>query len=138
MPRDLSHTPIQGASSSQTHMLGWGAVPAVPVNVSVTQLRAHSAMVTWSVPLGDTVIGYAISQQYDIIKDNDSNSGRDKTKRPSVRAPSVSYYHPSASSSPVYHNGSVHASKQVHLARPPDATCAHRPDDDDDDDDDDG
>ncbi|XP_030209339.1 fibronectin type III domain-containing protein 4 isoform X3 [Gadus morhua] len=38
-------------------------VPAAPVNVSVTQLRAHSAMVTWSVPQGDTVIGYAISQQ---------------------------------------------------------------------------
>uniref|UniRef100_A0A3P8UD81 Fibronectin type III domain containing 4b n=1 Tax=Cynoglossus semilaevis TaxID=244447 RepID=A0A3P8UD81_CYNSE len=29
----------------------------------LTQLRAHSAMVTWNVPLGDTVIGYAISQQ---------------------------------------------------------------------------
>lgn len=39
------------------------AVPAAPVNVSVTQLRAHSAMVTWNVPQGDTVIGYAISQQ---------------------------------------------------------------------------
>ncbi|MEQ2184026.1 hypothetical protein GOODEAATRI_003808, partial [Goodea atripinnis] len=26
-------------------------------------LRAHSAMVTWNVPQGDTVIGYAISQQ---------------------------------------------------------------------------
>lgn len=38
-------------------------VPAAPVNVSVTQLRAHSAMVTWNVPQGDTVIGYAISQQ---------------------------------------------------------------------------
>ncbi|CAL8290151.1 unnamed protein product [Lota lota] len=38
-------------------------VPAAPVNVSVTQLRAHSAMVTWSIPQGDTVIGYAISQQ---------------------------------------------------------------------------
>ncbi|CAG5933821.1 unnamed protein product [Menidia menidia] len=40
-----------------------GTVPAAPVNVSVTQLRAHSAMVTWNVPQGDTVIGYAISQQ---------------------------------------------------------------------------
>lgn len=39
------------------------AVPAAPVNVSVTQLRAHSAMVTWSVPQGDAVIGYAVSQQ---------------------------------------------------------------------------
>ena len=41
----------------------FSAVPAAPVNVSVTQLRAHSAMVTWNVPQGDTVIGYAISQQ---------------------------------------------------------------------------
>ncbi|XP_008422458.1 fibronectin type III domain-containing protein 4-like [Poecilia reticulata] len=40
-----------------------GTVPAAPVNVSVTQLRAHSAMVTWNVPQGDTVIGYSISQQ---------------------------------------------------------------------------
>ncbi|KAK1876363.1 Fibronectin type III domain containing protein 4 [Dissostichus eleginoides] len=38
-------------------------VPAAPVNVSVTQLRAHSAMVTWNIPQGDTVIGYSISQQ---------------------------------------------------------------------------
>uniref|UniRef100_A0A7N8Y0Z7 Fibronectin type III domain-containing protein 4-like n=1 Tax=Mastacembelus armatus TaxID=205130 RepID=A0A7N8Y0Z7_9TELE len=34
-----------------------------PVNISVTQLRAHSAMVTWNIPQGDTVIGYSISQQ---------------------------------------------------------------------------
>ncbi|XP_061572173.1 fibronectin type III domain-containing protein 4-like isoform X2 [Cololabis saira] len=40
-----------------------GTVPAAPVNVSVTQLRAHSAMVTWNVPQGDAVIGYSISQQ---------------------------------------------------------------------------
>uniref|UniRef100_A0A667XBU5 Fibronectin type III domain containing 4b n=1 Tax=Myripristis murdjan TaxID=586833 RepID=A0A667XBU5_9TELE len=39
------------------------SVPAAPVNVSVTQLRAHSATVTWNIPQGDTVIGYAISQQ---------------------------------------------------------------------------
>uniref|UniRef100_A0A3Q2TG82 Fibronectin type III domain containing 4b n=1 Tax=Fundulus heteroclitus TaxID=8078 RepID=A0A3Q2TG82_FUNHE len=38
-------------------------VPAAPENVSVTQLTARSAMVTWNVPQGDTVIGYAISQQ---------------------------------------------------------------------------
>lgn len=38
-------------------------VPAAPVNVSVTQLRADSALVTWSIPQGDTVIGYALSQQ---------------------------------------------------------------------------
>ncbi|XP_077422306.1 fibronectin type III domain-containing protein 4-like isoform X2 [Vanacampus margaritifer] len=37
--------------------------PAAPVNVSVTQLRANSAKVTWNVPQGDTVIGYAVSQQ---------------------------------------------------------------------------
>uniref|UniRef100_A0A3Q3NBP2 Fibronectin type III domain-containing protein 4-like n=1 Tax=Mastacembelus armatus TaxID=205130 RepID=A0A3Q3NBP2_9TELE len=36
---------------------------AAPVNISVTQLRAHSAMVTWNIPQGDTVIGYSISQQ---------------------------------------------------------------------------
>ncbi|XP_034033925.1 fibronectin type III domain-containing protein 4-like isoform X2 [Thalassophryne amazonica] len=40
-----------------------GTVPAAPVNVSVTQLRAHSAMVTWNIPQGDIVIGYSISQQ---------------------------------------------------------------------------
>ncbi|XP_020797483.1 fibronectin type III domain-containing protein 5-like [Boleophthalmus pectinirostris] len=38
-------------------------VPAAPVNVSVSQLRADSALVTWSIPQGDTVIGYALSQQ---------------------------------------------------------------------------
>lgn len=37
--------------------------PAAPVNVSVIHLRAHSATVSWSVPEGETVIGYAISQQ---------------------------------------------------------------------------
>ncbi|KAM3857088.1 fibronectin type III domain-containing protein 4-like [Diretmus argenteus] len=51
----ISRTPL--CSSKKT------AVPAAPVNVSVTQLRAHSAMVTWNIPQGDTVIGYAISQQ---------------------------------------------------------------------------
>ncbi|KAM9831136.1 fibronectin type III domain-containing protein 4-like isoform 1-T2 [Syngnathus typhle] len=40
-----------------------GTAPAAPVNVSVTQLRATSARVTWNVPLGETVIGYAISLQ---------------------------------------------------------------------------
>ncbi|XP_062303482.1 fibronectin type III domain-containing protein 4 [Osmerus eperlanus] len=38
-------------------------VPAAPVNVSVSQLRANSATITWSVPQGDDVIGYAICQQ---------------------------------------------------------------------------
>ncbi|XP_067357957.1 fibronectin type III domain-containing protein 4-like isoform X2 [Channa argus] len=47
----------------QTPGMVEATVPAAPVNVSVTQLRAHSAMVTWNVPQGDTVIGYAISQQ---------------------------------------------------------------------------
>uniref|UniRef100_UPI0037E9BC2F fibronectin type III domain-containing protein 5b-like n=1 Tax=Semicossyphus pulcher TaxID=241346 RepID=UPI0037E9BC2F len=47
----------------QTPGLVGATVPAAPVNVSVTQLRAHSAMVTWNVPQGDTVIGYSISQQ---------------------------------------------------------------------------
>uniref|UniRef100_H3CZ44 Fibronectin type III domain containing 4b n=1 Tax=Tetraodon nigroviridis TaxID=99883 RepID=H3CZ44_TETNG len=45
---------------------GWtvgATVPGVPDNVSVTQLRANSALVTWNVPQGDTVIGYSISQQ---------------------------------------------------------------------------
>ncbi|XP_076834591.1 fibronectin type III domain-containing protein 4 isoform X2 [Brachyhypopomus gauderio] len=37
--------------------------PAAPVNVSVTHLRAHSAMVSWNVPEGEAVIGYAVSQQ---------------------------------------------------------------------------
>ncbi|XP_043918724.1 fibronectin type III domain-containing protein 4 isoform X1 [Protopterus annectens] len=37
--------------------------PPAPVNVTVTQLKANSATVTWDVPEGDTVIGYAISQQ---------------------------------------------------------------------------
>ncbi|KAK7893534.1 hypothetical protein WMY93_022686 [Mugilogobius chulae] len=32
-------------------------VPAAPVNVSVSQLRADSALVTWSIPQGDMVIG---------------------------------------------------------------------------------
>ncbi|XP_075898096.1 fibronectin type III domain-containing protein 4-like isoform X2 [Nelusetta ayraudi] len=39
------------------------AVPAAPVNVSVSQLKAHSALVTWSLPEGGAVIGYCISQQ---------------------------------------------------------------------------
>lgn len=37
--------------------------PAAPVNVSVTHLRANSATVSWNVPEGEPVIGYAISQQ---------------------------------------------------------------------------
>lgn len=49
--------------SSCVYVCVFTAVPAAPVNVSVTQLRAHSAMVTWNVPQGDTVIGYSISQQ---------------------------------------------------------------------------
>ncbi|XP_042300239.1 fibronectin type III domain-containing protein 4, partial [Sceloporus undulatus] len=37
--------------------------PASPVNVTVTQLKADSATVSWDVPEGEAVIGYAISQQ---------------------------------------------------------------------------
>ncbi|KAJ6661314.1 hypothetical protein lerEdw1_015452 [Lerista edwardsae] len=37
--------------------------PPSPVNVTVTQLKANSATVSWDVPEGDVVIGYAISQQ---------------------------------------------------------------------------
>ncbi|XP_068135906.1 fibronectin type III domain-containing protein 4 isoform X2 [Hyperolius riggenbachi] len=37
--------------------------PPSPVNVTVTQLKANSATVSWDVPEGDLVIGYAISQQ---------------------------------------------------------------------------
>uniref|UniRef100_A0A671MZH6 Fibronectin type III domain-containing protein 4-like n=1 Tax=Sinocyclocheilus anshuiensis TaxID=1608454 RepID=A0A671MZH6_9TELE len=37
--------------------------PAAPVNVSVTHLRADSATVSWNIPEGETVIGFAISQQ---------------------------------------------------------------------------
>lgn len=53
-------------------------------------------------------------RQYDIIKDNDSNSAKDKTKRPLVRATS-SYYNASAHSSPIYHNGAVRSSRVTHL-----------------------
>ncbi|XP_064783053.1 fibronectin type III domain-containing protein 4-like isoform X1 [Oncorhynchus masou masou] len=38
-------------------------VPVAPVNVSVSQLRSDSALIIWSVPQGDIVIGYVISQQ---------------------------------------------------------------------------
>uniref|UniRef100_A0A672TF03 Fibronectin type III domain containing 4 n=1 Tax=Sinocyclocheilus grahami TaxID=75366 RepID=A0A672TF03_SINGR len=37
--------------------------PAAPVNVSVTHLRADSATVSWNIPEGETVIGFAVSQQ---------------------------------------------------------------------------
>uniref|UniRef100_A0A3Q3VQX0 Fibronectin type-III domain-containing protein n=1 Tax=Mola mola TaxID=94237 RepID=A0A3Q3VQX0_MOLML len=183
------------------------AVPAAPVNVSVTQLRAHSAMVTWNVPQGDAVNGYAILQQrqdglmqrsirevntssrwcvlwdldedthysvqvrhthsqeaaavltlnasalfvsyepameglgmsphlqtgellivttvlllwaavialfcrqYDIIKDSDSNSTKEKAKRP--LAHNAASYYVSATSSPIYHNGTVRSTDKV-------------------------
>uniref|UniRef100_A0A8C8AS82 Fibronectin type III domain containing 4 n=1 Tax=Otus sunia TaxID=257818 RepID=A0A8C8AS82_9STRI len=38
-------------------------LPPSPVNVTVTQLKANSATVSWDVPEGDVVIGYAILQQ---------------------------------------------------------------------------
>uniref|UniRef100_A0A8C0H6J3 Fibronectin type III domain containing 4 n=1 Tax=Chelonoidis abingdonii TaxID=106734 RepID=A0A8C0H6J3_CHEAB len=37
--------------------------PPSPVNVTVTHLKANSATVSWDVPEGDIIIGYAISQQ---------------------------------------------------------------------------
>nr|XP_033791415.1 fibronectin type III domain-containing protein 4 [Geotrypetes seraphini] len=37
--------------------------PPSPVNVTVTQLKANSATVSWDVPEGDIIIGYAILQQ---------------------------------------------------------------------------
>ncbi|EMP37901.1 Fibronectin type III domain-containing protein 4 [Chelonia mydas] len=37
--------------------------PPAPVNVTVTHLKANSATVSWDVPEGDVIIGYAISQQ---------------------------------------------------------------------------
>ncbi|XP_029696219.1 fibronectin type III domain-containing protein 4-like isoform X1 [Takifugu rubripes] len=190
-------------------------VPAAPVNVSVTQLRSKSALVTWNVPQGDTVIGYSISQQrqdglmqrsirevntsshrcalwdldedthysvqvqsigphgdsqpsaavhfrtlektdypagvlehhepameglsphlqtgelliittvlllwaavialfcrqYDIIKDSESTSTKEKTKRPLGHTPAASFYHTSASGSPVFQNGAVPGSR---------------------------
>ncbi|XP_039913702.1 fibronectin type III domain-containing protein 4 isoform X2 [Hirundo rustica] len=48
-----------------THLLRTGSPdrPPSPVNVTVTQLKANSATVSWDVPEGDVVIGYAILQQ---------------------------------------------------------------------------
>uniref|UniRef100_A0A3Q4A9S1 Fibronectin type-III domain-containing protein n=1 Tax=Mola mola TaxID=94237 RepID=A0A3Q4A9S1_MOLML len=66
--RDLTSFLIKLASGTEELLQSEVAnrmfsVPAAPVNVSVTQLRAHSAMVTWNVPQGDAVNGYAILQQ---------------------------------------------------------------------------
>ncbi|XP_043538452.1 fibronectin type III domain-containing protein 5 isoform X2 [Chiloscyllium plagiosum] len=36
--------------------------PPAPVNVTVSHLKANSATVSWDVPEGDIIIGYAISQ----------------------------------------------------------------------------
>ncbi|XP_039605407.1 fibronectin type III domain-containing protein 4-like [Polypterus senegalus] len=50
-------------------LFGWDAWlvtanrPRSPVNVTVTQLKADSATVSWDIPEGDVIIGYAISQQ---------------------------------------------------------------------------
>lgn len=57
-------------------------------------------------------------RQYDIIKDNDSNSTKEKAKRPLVRATS-SYYNASAGSSPVYHNGAVRSSRVTNFFSDP-------------------
>lgn len=34
-----------------------------PVNVTIKALKANSAVVTWDIPEGDSVIGFAITQQ---------------------------------------------------------------------------
>ncbi|CAB1330795.1 unnamed protein product, partial [Coregonus sp. 'balchen'] len=36
---------------------------AAPVNVTIKALKANSAVVTWDIPEGDPVIGFAITQQ---------------------------------------------------------------------------
>ncbi|XP_053919810.1 fibronectin type III domain-containing protein 4 isoform X2 [Cuculus canorus] len=59
-------------------LLGCGIVrgnrPPSPVNVTVTQLKANSATVSWDVPEGDMVIGYAILQQLGTASWNDRSS----------------------------------------------------------------
>ena len=52
-------------------------------------------------------------RQYDIIKDNDSSSSKDKPKRPSAQT-APSYYNEgvaSSQSTPLYHNGGVQSGK---------------------------
>lgn len=34
-----------------------------PVNVTIKAVKANSAVVTWDIPEGDNVIGFAITQQ---------------------------------------------------------------------------
>uniref|UniRef100_A0A8C8C5F4 Fibronectin type-III domain-containing protein n=1 Tax=Oncorhynchus tshawytscha TaxID=74940 RepID=A0A8C8C5F4_ONCTS len=46
----------------------WGAAVirdslAAPVNVTIKALKSNSAVVTWDIPEGDLVIGFAITQQ---------------------------------------------------------------------------
>lgn len=36
---------------------------AAPVNVTIKALKSNSAVVTWDIPEGDLVIGFAITQQ---------------------------------------------------------------------------
>ncbi|XP_056151334.1 fibronectin type III domain-containing protein 5 [Lampris incognitus] len=43
-------------------MMGHNSLVA-PVNVTIRALKANSAVVTWDIPEGDTVIGFAITQQ---------------------------------------------------------------------------
>ncbi|CAB1330531.1 unnamed protein product [Coregonus sp. 'balchen'] len=107
MPADVSVS-LSLLLATWHHTLMVVATPAAPVNVSITQLRSDSATITWSVPQGDTVIGYVISQQ-----DNDY---KDKPKRPSVRT-EPSYYSTSVSaqSTPLYYNGRVQGSKNLLL-----------------------
>ncbi|TKS66408.1 Fibronectin type III domain-containing protein 5 [Collichthys lucidus] len=64
----------------------------------------------WQTPgMVEATVIALFCRQYDIIKDNDSNSTKEKAKRPLVRA--SSYYNASAGSSPVYHNGAVRSSR---------------------------
>ncbi|CAI9571385.1 unnamed protein product [Staurois parvus] len=58
--------------------------PPSPVNVTVTQLKANSATVSWDVPEGDIIIGYAISQQEAGWPDPSVYKGMNTTNRACV------------------------------------------------------
>uniref|UniRef100_UPI00398F7A6B fibronectin type III domain-containing protein 5-like isoform X1 n=1 Tax=Pristiophorus japonicus TaxID=55135 RepID=UPI00398F7A6B len=49
-------------SGSQKDIIVNADRPPAPVNVTVSHLKANSATVSWDVPEGDVIIGYAISQ----------------------------------------------------------------------------
>ncbi|XP_041704368.1 fibronectin type III domain-containing protein 4 [Coregonus clupeaformis] len=63
MPADVSVSLSLLLATWHHTLMVVATAPAAPVNVSITQLRSDSATITWSVPQGDTVIGYVISQQ---------------------------------------------------------------------------